>query len=253
MKQAGEKITMLTAYDAVSAAIFDRAGVDMLLVGDSIGTTMFGYSSTIPVTVEEMIVATRSVVRGSERALIVADLPFGSYEQSPAQCVQTASRLVKDGGADMVKFEGAHPDLVAACARFGISVMGHLGFTPQSETALGGKKVQGRGAEATARLISDARSLQDAGASLIVLEMVPTPAAEAVTRALDIPTIGIGAGSVTDGQVLVWTDMAGMADWAPRFSKIFAPVGAALTQAAEAYVSEVRGGTFPDEEHSFTQ
>ncbi|HHW83524.1 MAG TPA: 3-methyl-2-oxobutanoate hydroxymethyltransferase [Actinomycetales bacterium] len=253
MKEAGEKITMLTAYDYPTALIMDRAGIDMLLVGDSYGTTMLGYDTTIPVTVDELVVATRSVSRAVERAMVVADLPFGSYEQSPAQCLATSARLLKEGGANAVKFEGGRQvaEHVAACTRFGIPVVGHLGFTPQAENTLGGKRVQGRGDGAVERLTEDALALQEAGACAVVLEMVPSPAAAAVTQALTVPTIGIGAGVDCDGQVLVWTDMAGLGDWAPRFSKRFGEVGAELTRAVEAYRDEVRSGTFPDAERSF--
>lgn len=255
MKQQGQPITMLTAYDYLTAQVFDRADIDMLLVGDSVGMTMFGYDSTIPVTLDEMVVATRSVSRAVERAMVVADLPFGSYEQSVEQGLASATRLMKDGGANAVKFEGgAHVvPLVEACTRYGIPVVGHLGFTPQSENVLGGKRVQGRGVPAVDRLRNDAIMLQEAGAIAVVLEMVPTPVAETVTRQLSVPTIGIGAGNATDGQVLVWTDMAGLGDWAPRFAQRFGEVGAELTRAATAYRDAVRTRAFPDADHSFAE
>jgi 3-methyl-2-oxobutanoate hydroxymethyltransferase len=252
-KARGEKITMLTAYDAVSGRIFDAAGVDLLLVGDSIGDNMLGHENTIPVTVDEMIPAVRAVARATRRAMVIADLPFGSYEDSPQHAFATAVRMLKEGGAHAVKFEGGKR--VAAHVRLltdsGIPVVGHLGFTPQSENILGGKRVQGRGDEAAEILCEDALALAAAGAVAVVLEMVPAPVAARVTEILDIPTIGIGAGPQTDGQVLVWLDMAGMGDWSPRFAKQFGQVGAALGAAASSYVDEVRSGAFPQAEHSY--
>jgi 3-methyl-2-oxobutanoate hydroxymethyltransferase len=252
-KQRGEKLTMLTAYDFVTARIFDDAGIDLLLVGDSIGNTMLGHASPIPVTVDEMIPPTRAVVRAARRALVVADLPFGSYESGPAQALATATRYLKEAGAHAVKFEGGVrvAPQIRALTDAGVPVVGHLGFTPQSENTLGGHRVQGRGDEAAERLAEDALAVQEAGAVAVVLEMVPAPVAARVTEILHIPTIGIGAGSECDGQVLVWTDMAGMADWSPRFAKVFAPVGHLLGEAARAYAAEVRGGAFPDADHSF--
>lgn len=252
-KERHERITMLTAYDAAVATIFDRAGIDVLLVGDSIGNAMLGHASTIPVTVEEMLPAVRAVARAARRALVVADLPFGSYEGSPQQCLATAVRMLKEGGAHAVKLEGgAHvAEHVRLCTRAGIPVVGHLGFTPQSENVLGGPRVQGRGHEAAERLVSDAVALAEAGACAVVLEMVPAPVAERVTEVLEVPTIGIGAGGGCDGQVLVWTDMAGMTDWAPRFARRFGEVGAALRDAVQDYAAAVRGGTFPGPEHSY--
>jgi len=252
-KARGERLTMLTAYDFATARIFDDAGIDLLLVGDSIGNTMLGHDSPIPVTVDEMIPPTRAVVRAARRALVVADLPFGSYESGPAQALATATRYLKEAGAHAVKFEGGTrvAPQVRALTDAGIPVVGHLGFTPQSEHTLGGHRVQGRGDEAAERLAEDAIALQEAGAVAVVLEMVPAPVAARVTEILHIPTIGIGAGSECDGQVLVWTDMAGMSDWSPRLAKAFAPVGQLLGEAARAYAAEVRGGQWPDAEHSF--
>ena len=252
-KSTGRQLTMLTAYDGATARIFDAAGVDMLLVGDSIGDNMLGHETTIPVTVDEMVVATRSVARATARAMVVADLPFGSYEASPAQAHATAVRMLKEAGAHAVKFEGgrrvaAQVELLSGA---GVPVVGHLGFTPQSENMLGGKRIQGRGHEAAERLKEDALALQEAGAIAIVLEMVPAPVAAAITEILTIPTIGIGAGSECDGQVLVWTDMAGMGDWSPRFARRFGEVGQALHDAAASFVSEVQSGAFPTAEHSF--
>lgn len=252
-KQRGEKLTMLTAYDFATARIFDAAGIDVLLVGDSIGNTMLGHASPIPVTVDEMIPPTRAVVRATERALVVADLPFGTYEAGPEQALATAVRYLKEAGAHAVKFEGGErvAPQIRALTDAGVPVVAHLGFTPQSENALGGHRVQGRGDEAAERLAEDAVAVQEAGAVAVVLEMVPAPVAARITEILRIPTIGIGAGPDCDGQVLVWTDMAGMADWQPRFAKVFAPVGELLGQAARAYAAEVRGGSFPDADHSF--
>ncbi|ROR93749.1 3-methyl-2-oxobutanoate hydroxymethyltransferase [Salana multivorans] len=254
-KEAGRPITMLTAYDAVTARIFDAAGVDSLLVGDSIGNNMLGYPSTLPVTVDQMVVATRAVAGAAARALVVADLPFGSYEASAAQAHATAVRLMKEGGAGAVKLEGGQHmvEQVRLLSTTGIPVVGHLGLTPQSENVFGGMKVQGRGEAAAQKLLADALALEAAGAVAIVLEMVPGPLATRVTKELAIPTIGIGAGVECDGQVLVWTDMAGMADWAPKFSRAFGQVGAALSAAAGDYVGAVRERIFPGPEHTFDE
>ncbi len=253
MKQRGEKITMLTAYDFPTARAFDAAGVDMLLVGDSMGDNMLGMDSTVPLTVDEMIPYVRAVSRAAEHAFVVADLPFGSYEISPEQAVESSIRMMKATGAQAVKFEGGRriARQVKAVTDAGIPFCGHLGFTPQSENALGGRRIQGRGEHGVEDLVADALALQEAGAFAVVLEMVIAPAARAVTQALDIPTIGIGAGADCDGQVLVWLDMAGVGDWHPRFSKQFGEVGAEMTRAAAAYVDEVKAVTFPGPEHTF--
>lgn len=252
-KEAGEPIVMLTCYDAITAKIFDAAGVDTFLVGDSYGSTMLGYGSTIPVELEDMERATASVARGTERAFIVADLPLGSYEASDELAVASSIRLIK-AGAEAVKLEGgqARAHTIEAIVNAGINVCAHIGYTPQSINALGGPRVQGRGgSDAEESLLADALAVQDAGAYAVVLEMVPAPLAARITQALDIPTIGIGAGNETDGQVLVWTDMAGMGDWQPSFAKRFGEVGAALRQAVEDYVADVRTRAFPDPDHSF--
>ena len=251
-KERGERLTMLTAYDAVTARILDEAGTDMLLVGDSIGNVMFGHDTTLPVELDEMVVATRSVARATARALVVADLPFGTYEAGPAQALASAVRLMK-AGANAVKLEGGRPraHTVRLLGEAGIPVVGHLGFTPQSVNRLGGFRVQGRGEEAAEALVADAVALAEAGAVAIVLEMVPEPVAARITGTVPVPTIGIGAGARCDGQVLVWTDMAGMTDWAPRFARRFGRVGLALRQAAQAYGDAVREGSFPTSEHSF--
>ncbi len=254
-KAAGERLTMLTAYDAPTARLFDEAGIDMLLVGDSIGDNMLAHENTLPVTLEELIPPARAVARSTRRAMVVVDLPFGSYEGSADQAYAAAVRVMKETGAHAVKFEGGAR--VAAQVRLitdaGIPVFGHLGFTPQSENILGGKRVQGRGEDAAERLCEDAVALQEAGVVAVVLEMVPAPVAARVTEILTVPTIGIGAGASCDGQVLVWLDMAGMGDWSPRFAKQFGQVGQALRQAAQAYAAEVRTGTFPAEEQSYQQ
>lgn len=252
-KARGERITMLTAYDFATARIFDEAGIDVLLVGDSLGDNVLGYDTTIPVTVDEMVLHTRSVARATKRALVVADLPFGSYEASPQDAFAAASRMLKEGGANAVKFEGGRrvAEQVRVLTAAGIPVMGHLGFTPQSENALGGRRVQGRADGAAETLCEDAVALQEAGAFAVVLEMVPRPVAAQVTEVLRIPTIGIGAGPECDGQVLVWLDMAGVGDWSPRFAKRWAELGSALGEAARSYADEVRGGTYPGPEHSF--
>ncbi|MDO4900052.1 MAG: 3-methyl-2-oxobutanoate hydroxymethyltransferase [Actinomyces sp.] len=251
-KQRGEKLTMLTAYDAVTARILDAAGTDMLLVGDSLGNVMLGYDSTMPVTLEEMVVATRSVARATSRALVVADLPFGTYEAGPEQALASAVRLMRVG-ANAVKLEGGRPrvETVRTLSEAGIPVVGHLGFTPQSVNKLGGFRVQGRGEDAQEALVADAVALADAGAIGMVLEMVPDPVAARITKAVPVPTIGIGAGVHCDGQVLVWTDMAGMAEWTPRFVRRFGQVGQALQQAAQDYNAAVQDGSFPGPAESF--
>jgi 3-methyl-2-oxobutanoate hydroxymethyltransferase len=255
MKARGEKIAMLTAYDFPTASILDAAGADILLVGDSLGDNILGQGNTAAVTLDEMIPFVRAVTRGAPKAFVIADLPFGTYEVNPEQAVASSIRLVKEGGAHAVKFEGGRR--VAAQAKAvvdaGIPFCGHLGFTPQSENMLGGHRVQGRGEGAYEALLADATTLQEAGAFMVVFEMVIEPIATKLTTALDIPTIGIGSGAGTDGQVLVWLDMAGMGDWSPSFAKRYAEIGKALGSAASAYVADVKGGTFPDAEHLFKE
>ncbi len=252
-KERGEKWAMLTAYDTFSAAIFEEAGIPVMLVGDSSGNVVLGHSSTVPVTVEDILGMTKAVTRSTKRALIIADLPFGSYEASPQHAFATAVRMMKEGGAQAVKLEGGVR--VAAQTRMltenGIPVMAHIGFTPQSEHALGGYRVQGRGTGAE-ELLADARAVQEAGAFAVVLEMVPAETAAQVTKELAIPTIGIGAGVDCDAQVLVWPDMAGLtAGRVPRFVKKYADLRSELLRAAREYADEVRGGVFPGPEHSF--
>lgn len=252
-KEQGERLSMLTAYDAVTAHIFDEAGVDMLLVGDSIGNTMHGHATTLPVTVDDLIPPARAVARAAQRAFVVVDFPFGSYEAGPEQALATGVRLMKETGVDAVKLEGGKrvARQIRALTDAGIPVVGHLGYTPQSENLFGGPRVQGRGDVAAERLSEDALAITEAGAVAIVLEMVPAPLAARITEIVAVPTIGIGAGAQCDGQVLVWVDMAGMTDWSPRFAKRFGEVGAALKAAATSYIDEVRGGTFPDAAHQF--
>ena len=253
MKDRGERWAMLTSYDMYTAEIFDEAGIPALLVGDSAGNNVFGHATTVPVTLEEMIPLTRAVARGATHALVVADLPFGTYQASPEQGYLSAARLMKEGLAHAVKLEGG-VEMAATIERMtkgGIPVMAHIGFTPQSEHSLGGYRVQGRG-EAAEKLLEDARAVQAAGAFAVVLEMVPAGAAARVTEELDIPTIGIGAGADCDAQVLVWQDMAGMGSGrSPRFVKKFADVRSVLDEAARSYAGEVADGTFPAAEHSF--
>jgi 3-methyl-2-oxobutanoate hydroxymethyltransferase len=252
-KERGEKWAMLTAYDTYAAAVFEEAGIPVLLVGDSAGNVVLGHTSTVPVTVEDLLLMTKSVTRSTTRALIVADLPFGSYESGPQQAFATAVRMMKEGGAQAVKLEGGVR--VAPQTRLltenGIPVMAHVGFTPQSEHALGGFRVQGRGAGAE-QLLADAHAVQEAGAFAVVLEMVPAALAAQVTKELSIPTIGIGAGPDCDAQVLVWPDMAGLnGGRVPRFVKKYADLRGELLRAAREYADEVRGGVFPGPEHSF--
>lgn len=248
-KDAGRKLSMLTAYDALTARIFDAAGVDLLLVGDSVGNVLLGFDSTLPVTVDMMAHHVAAVARGTQRALIVGDLPFGSYEADAGEAFAAGVRLMK-AGAHAVKLEGgaARAGVVRTLVEGGIPVMGHVGYTPQSEHALGGPRIQGRGVQRE-RLLADALALQDAGVFAVVLEMTPDDLATEVTEALRVPTIGIGAGPHTDGQVLVWSDMAGMTDWTPRFVRRFAELGQALRGAAEEFVASVEDSSFPGVEN----
>jgi 3-methyl-2-oxobutanoate hydroxymethyltransferase len=252
-KERGERFAMLTAYDQYAAEIFDEAGIEVLLVGDSAANNVLGYETTVPVTMDELLPLVRAVARTARRALVVADLPFGSYQASPEQALAASTRMLKEGLAHGVKLEGgrrvaAHVEAVVSA---GIPVMGHLGFTPQSEHALGGYRVQGRGDQGEA-LVKDACALQDAGAFSVVLEMVPAPVAAQITEVLKIPTIGIGAGPDCDAQVLVWQDMAGLRGGKmARFVKQYADLRGTLLNAAREYAADVREGRFPDAEHSF--
>jgi 3-methyl-2-oxobutanoate hydroxymethyltransferase len=254
MKRRGDKIVMITAYDAPAARIADEAGVELILVGDTAAMVMLGHSSTVPVTLDEMIFLTRAVTRAARHPLVVGDLPFGTYEVSDEQAVASSIRMIKEGGADVIKLEGAGRMVsrVRAIADSNIGVMGHVGLTPQSATKLGGFKAQGRTADAAKRLYDDALALQEAGAFAIVLEAVPAPVAARVTEALDVPTIGIGAGAGTDGQVLVWHDMLGMyAGRTPRFVKRYAEIATEIGDAVAQYAHDVRTGAFPEDKHTY--
>ena len=253
MKRTGTKIVMVTAYDHPSARLASEAGVDLILVGDSAGNNVFGYETTVPVTMDEAVMLMAAVARARPRSLLIGDLPFGSYQASDADAVASAVRLVK-AGADAVKLEGAGPMLsrVGAIVGAGIPVMGHLGLTPQSATALGGMKAQGRTAAAARRMLDDARELQAAGAFSLVLESVPARIGAHITLALDIPTIGIGAGPGCDGQVLVWHDLLGINEGpAPRFVKRYADVAGEIRRGLSAFASEVRSGAYPADEHEY--
>jgi 3-methyl-2-oxobutanoate hydroxymethyltransferase len=253
-KERGEKWAMLTSYDQYTAGIFDAAGIPVMLVGDSAANNVFGYETTVPVTVDELLPLVRAVVRASRRALIVGDLPFGSYEEGPTQALRTAVRFMKEGGCHAVKLEGGRrvAPQIAAITTAGIPVMAHIGFTPQSEHRFGGYRVQGRGEDAAEEVLADARAVEEAGAFAIVLEMVPGDVAKRVTHDVTVPTIGIGAGAATDAQVLVWQDMAGLrTGHAPRFVKRYAELAEILTDATRRYAEEVREGVFPAPEHTF--
>lgn len=255
MKKDGEKIVMLTAYDYPSARLAEEAGVDVILVGDSLGMVVLGYDSTVPVTMADMIHHTRAARRGAGKTFVVTDMPFLSYQISPAQALENAGRLVQEGGCEAVKVEGGEEIAaqVRALTRAGIPVCAHVGLTPQSATALSGYKVQGRTAEAANKLLRDALALEEAGAFMIVLECIPVQVAQLVTGRLSIPTIGIGAGAACDGQVLVWHDTLGMFDrFTPKFVKKFETLGAKAKEAVGAYAREVREGAFPGPEHTFT-
>ncbi|MDF2094167.1 3-methyl-2-oxobutanoate hydroxymethyltransferase [Knoellia sp. 3-2P3] len=255
MKERGEKWAMLTAYDQYSAEIFDEAGIPVLLVGDSAGNNVYGFETTVPVTVEHLLPLVKAVTTAAKRAMVVADLPFGSYQASPEQALGTATRFMKEGLAHAVKLEGGKAMVpeIELLVRAGIPVMGHVGFTPQSEHVLGGYRVQGRG-EAADRLVDDAVALEQAGCFAVVMEMVPAPLAARVTEVLSIPTIGIGAGPDCDAQVLVWSDMAGLRGGrSPRFVKKYADLRGTLSEAARTYAAEVASGAFPTAEHSFEE
>ena len=252
-KTEGHKWAMLTAYDFSTARAFDEAGIPVLLVGDSAANVVYGYDTTVPISVDELIPLVRGVVRGAEHALVVADLPFGSYEGGPAQALATATRFLKETGAHAVKLEGGErvAEQVATLTAAGIPVMAHIGFTPQSVNSLGGFRVQGRG-DAAEQTIHDAIAVAEAGAFAVVMEMVPAELATQITGKLTVPTVGIGAGPNCDAQVLVWQDMAGLTSGkTAKFVKRFGDVGSELRRAATQYANEVASGAFPAEEHSF--
>jgi 3-methyl-2-oxobutanoate hydroxymethyltransferase len=254
MKARRQPIVMVTAYDAPGGRLADSAGVDLVLVGDSAAMTVLGHDSTVPASMDEMLMLTRAVTRGAHRPLVVADMPFGSFQVSDEDAVRNAIRFVKEAGADAVKLEGAGPmlDRVLAIVGAGIPVMGHLGLTPQTATMLGGFKAQGRSAEKALRLLADSRALEAAGCFSLVLEAVPAPVAERVTGELSIPTIGIGAGAGCDGQVLVWHDILGLYEGhTARFVKQYADVASTIRTALTEYAADVREGRFPEERHTY--
>jgi 3-methyl-2-oxobutanoate hydroxymethyltransferase len=253
MKERGERWAMLTAYEQYAAAVFDEVGIPVLLVGDSAANNVYGYDSTLPVTVDELLPLVQAVTRSTRRALVVADMPFGSYQESPVQALQTAVRFMKEGDAHAVKLEGGRSvaGQVAAIVEAGVPVMAHIGFTPQSEHGLGGYRVQGRG-ETAERLLGDAQAIEQAGAFAVVLEMVPAEVAAQVTKELRIPTIGIGAGPDCDAQVMVWQDMAGLNNGPkPKFVKRYADLRSVLAEAAQAYAAEVAEGSYPGPDHAY--
>lgn len=252
-KATGQRFTMLTSYDFMTAQLFDEVGIDTLLVGDSASGTVYGRSSSLPITVEELLPMCRAVAQAASRAFVVVDLPFGSYEESPEQAVRTAVRFMKEGGAHGVKIEAdaATAHHVAAVVRAGVPVIGHVGFTPQSEHAMGGYRIQGRGEDAQ-KVLDDALALETAGAFCILMEMVPADTARAIDAALTVPTIGIGAGAETTGQVLVWQDALGLnGGKVAKFVKRYADLRSVISQAVEHYIDDVRAGTFPTEEHTY--
>jgi 3-methyl-2-oxobutanoate hydroxymethyltransferase len=254
MKKNGERISMLTAYDASFAGLIDAAGIDMVLVGDSLGMVLLGYNSTIPVTMEEMLHHCRAAAKGVQRAVLVGDMPFMSYQVSESEAIANAGRFLKEAGCDAVKLEGGTEvcDTVGAIVKAGISVMGHIGLTPQTASQLGGYKVQGKDADSSRRLLQSARDLETAGAFSIVLECIPSQLSEAITKTVSIPTIGIGAGKHCDGQVLVTHDMVGMFEkFVPSFVKQYINLAPQIKEAVAAYHEEVKNGSFPDDEHSF--
>jgi 3-methyl-2-oxobutanoate hydroxymethyltransferase len=252
-KDRGEKWAMLTSYDQYTAGLFDAAGIPVLLVGDSAANNVYGYETTVPVTVDELLPLVRAVVRATKRTLVVGDMPFGSYEEGPTQALRTAVRFLKEGGCHAVKLEGGRRTAaqIAALTSAGIPVMAHVGFTPQSEHLIGGYRVQGRG-DAADEVLADAQAVAAAGAFAVVLEMVPGQVAKQITHDVAIPTIGIGAGPDTDAQVMVWQDLAGLRTGkAPRFVKRYADLAEVLTDAVTRYAADVRGGAFPAAEHTF--
>ncbi|RSN16087.1 3-methyl-2-oxobutanoate hydroxymethyltransferase [Nonomuraea sp. WAC 01424] len=252
-KERGERWPMLTAYDAMTAGVFDQAGVPVLLVGDSAAMVVYGFDSTLPVTLDHLVPLTAAVVRGSSRAMVVADLPFGSYQGSPQQALESAARFMKEAGAHAVKLEGGRRVLpqVEALVSAGVPVMAHLGLTPQSVNALGGYRVQGRG-QSGDELMADAKDLERAGAFAVVLECVPADLAQRVTTSLAIPTVGIGAGPATDAQVLVWQDMMGLTPRPAKFVKRYFDLASEMDRAVRAFAAEVSSGAFPAPEHTYS-
>ena len=251
-KQAGKRFAMLTAYDHPTARILDEAGIPVLLVGDSVGNNVLGYDTTLPVTMQDMLHHTKAVARGARTAMVVGDMPFGSYQVSVHDGVRNAARFLQEGGAHAVKVEGPQIELIHKLVDLGIPVMAHVGLTPQSVHGMGGYRVQGRGEEAAARLLEQAHALEKAGAFAIVLEGMPADVGTSITRELHIPTIGIGAGPGTDGQVLVINDLLGLSEHEPRFARAYADLRGTIARAVTAFASDVERGDFPDEDHSYT-
>ena len=252
MKQKGEKISMVTAYDYSQAVLVEKSGIEIILVGDSLSMTMLGNPGTVNLTTDEMIHHIRPVVKGAPTPMIVGDMVFGSYNESVTQAVASANRLMKEGGCDVIKLEGGRPDVVKAIVEAGIPVQGHIGLTPQTASMLGGFKVQGKSLDAAKKIIDEAKALEEAGAFSIVIECVPEELGGAITRAISIPTIGIGAGRLCDGQVLVFHDMLGLFDkFLPKFVKQYAQIGTEIVDALAKYKEDVRQGSFPEEKHIF--
>ncbi|MEA4881407.1 MAG: 3-methyl-2-oxobutanoate hydroxymethyltransferase [Synergistaceae bacterium] len=252
MKQKGEKISMVTAYDYSQAVLVEKSGIEIILVGDSLSMTMLGYPGTVNLTTDEMIHHIRPVVKGAPTPMIVGDMVFGSYNESVTQAVASANRLMKEGGCDVIKLEGGRPDVVKAIVEAGIPVQGHIGLTPQTASLLGGFKVQGKSLDSAKKIIDEAKALEEAGAFSIVVECVPEELGGAITRAISIPTIGIGAGRLCDGQVLVFHDMLGLFDkFLPKFVKQYAQIGTEIVDALTEYREDVRRGSFPEEKHTF--
>jgi 3-methyl-2-oxobutanoate hydroxymethyltransferase len=251
LKQKGQRFACLTSYDALTAEIFDLAGIEVILVGDSASNTVLANDGTVPITLDEMLIFGRAVTRSAKSALVVLDMPFGSYEISPTQALENGIRAMKESGVSALKIEGARTEQIRALVDAGIPVMGHVGFTPQSVHALGGFKVQGRG-EAADKILQDCLAIQEAGAFAVVLEMVPAELATRITKELTIPTIGIGAGNQTDAQILVWTDFAGLGEKSPSFAKQYLNLRASLLDAAKSYRSEIQSGEFPEAEKNFS-
>jgi 3-methyl-2-oxobutanoate hydroxymethyltransferase len=250
-KQAGKRFTMLTAYDFPTARILDEAGIPVLLVGDSVGNNVLGYSTTLPVTMDDMLHHTKAVTRGTQHAMVVGDMPFGSYQVSVSEGVRNAVRFLQEGGAHAVKVEGAQIELIHTLVDLGMPAMAHVGLTPQSVHGMGGYKVQGRGEEAATTLLEQAHSLEKAGAFAIVLEGMPAELGRSITAELHIPTIGIGAGPGTDGQVLVINDLLGLSEHEPKFAKAYADLRGTISQAVTDFARDVEAGTFPDAEHGY--
>ncbi len=251
LKQKGQRFACLTSYDALTAEIFDQAGIEVILVGDSASNTVLANDGTVPISLDEMLIFGRAVTRSAKSALVVLDMPFGSYEISTTQALENGIRAMKESGVAALKIEGARTEQIRALVDAGIPVMGHVGFTPQSVHALGGFKVQGRG-EAADKILQDCLAIQEAGAFAVVLEMVPAELAARITKELTIPTIGIGAGNQTDAQILVWTDFAGLGEKSPSFAKQYLNLRASLMDAAQSYRAEIQSGEFPAADKNFS-